>query len=294
MKALALAAALVAAPVNPLPAPPVAEKVAHCGGFLEGAAIDRRGTLWVVDWMSGAVLAVRDGKCEKRLETHGAPNGARLHKDGRLFVADNKRGILAIDLETMAISPIVDSYNGERIKAANDLAFDADGGLYITDPNGSDATSRRGRLFYLPPGGKSLRLVADGLSFPNGVALSADGKYVFVGQFTDKSVLMIPAVTNTDPLKASFVHLRTVGGFGPDGMALDADGRLYWALFGSGSVGMADPSGRLLPALELPADAGRYVTNVALSGGWIYVIEAQKGEVWRFRAPASAPERASK
>ncbi|MPT48999.1 MAG: SMP-30/gluconolactonase/LRE family protein [Sphingobium sp.] len=269
-----ISAADAASPVRAI------EKVAHCGGFLEGAAFDAQGNLWVVDLMSGNVSVVRSGKCEVVVNTGGAPNGARFHKDGRLFITDNKKGLLALDTRTKTLSTIVDTYDGKQLSSLNDLVFDTKGGMYITDPNGSTAINRKGRLFYLSAEGR-LSVIADTLSFPNGVALSPDGAYVYVGQFTDKSILMIPSLDNKEPLKAAFVHVRTVGGLGPDGMVVTDDGHLIWAQFGDGGVGVADARGRLLPGHMLPEGAGLYVTNIAMKDGWAYVTEAQRGDVWR-------------
>jgi gluconolactonase len=257
-----------------------AEKVAHCGGFLEGAAFDGNGYLWVVDLKSANILRVKEGACEIVANTGGAPNGARFHKDGRLFITDNKRGVLALDVRSKMLSVIADSLDGQPLRGLNDLAFDHAGGAYITDPNGSSATDRKGRLLYLTASGQ-ISVVGHGLSFPNGVAVSSDPNYVFVGQFTDKSILMIPSVTNRETMKSTFVHIRTVGGLGPDGMVLSSDGGLLWAQFGSGSLGRADSAGNLGRSVSLPKGAGHFVTNVAVKDGWAYLTEAQYGDVWR-------------
>jgi gluconolactonase len=269
-----LGTALAQAPVRQV------EKVAHCGGFLEGAAFDGNGHLWVVDLKSANIFRVKGGVCEIVANTGGAPNGARFHKDGRLFITDNKRGVLALDIRSKTLSVVADSLDGQPLRGLNDLAFDDAGGAYITDPNGSSATDRKGRLLYLSANGQ-VSVVEHGLSFPNGVAVSSDPNYVFVGQFTDKSILMIPSVANQEAMKSTFVHVRTIGGLGPDGIVLGADGGLLWAQFGSGSLGRSDSAGNLLPSVALPTGAGHFVTNIAVKDGWAYLTEAQYGDVWR-------------
>ena len=50
------------------------EKYAHCGGFLEGATVDARGGLWVVDLLSGKVLEVgSNGSCTIGFVCNAAP-----------------------------------------------------------------------------------------------------------------------------------------------------------------------------------------------------------------------------
>lgn len=283
--AVSLAGLVLASAAHPAPehsSVHAAEKVATCGGFLEGAAFDSEGTLWVVDLMSGNVFAVTPGRCDRKANTGGAPNGARFAPDGRLFIADNKRGILAFDTRTLKISTIVDRVGSDPMASANDIAFDDEGGVYVTLPNGSDAVNLRGRVAYAARGQSSATIMSDGLSFPNGVAVTPDGDHILVGQFTDKSILMIPTLKSEAKLKAASVFGRTVGGDGPDGMAI-RNGILYYANFGDRSIGRMDMQGHSLAPITLPDEAGTMVTNVAFRGDQLFVTEASKGEVWVFR-----------
>ncbi|MBN1239797.1 MAG: SMP-30/gluconolactonase/LRE family protein [Gammaproteobacteria bacterium] len=267
----------------------VFEKFASCGGFLEGATVDAEGTLWVVDLLSGNLLSVDDGgRCDARANTGGQPNGAKFHRDGRLFVADKTLGIVAYDPSSDEITTIADTYRAERLRGTNDLVFDAEGGLYFTEPYGSSATNPTGRVFYLPPGeNASPVLAADGLAFPNGVALSPDGGNIFVGEYAKKHLLSAPAVGSPDVFDIAYVFARTVGGVGPDGMALDEDGNIYVAIFQGGAVDVIAPDGRPRGTLMLPDDAGTFVTNLAFHEGWLYVTEASVGEIWRVRVSSA-------
>jgi len=148
------AAALSAAPAaGPVCGTCAIEKFASCGGFLEGATIDSRGGLWVVDLLGGRVLSVGDdGKCIEKANTGGQPNGAKFGPDGQLWIADKLLGLLRMDLTTGKITPVATTYRNERLRGLNDMIFDAAGGVYVTEPYGSDALKPDGRLFYLPPG----------------------------------------------------------------------------------------------------------------------------------------------
>ena len=261
------------------------EKFASCGGFLEGATVDSDGTLWVVDLLSGNLLSVADGgRCDIRANTGGEPNGAKFHRDGRLFVADKVLGIVAYDPGTDSMTTIMDTYRAERLRGTNDLVFDADGGLYFTEPYGSSATHPTGRVFYLPPGEDAAPVVAaENLAFPNGVAVTPDGSNIYIGEFAKKHLLSAPAVGSPDVFDIPNVFARTVGGIGPDGMAFDEDGNLYVAIFQGGAVDVIAPDGRPRGTMMLPEDAGTFVTNMAFHDGWLYVTEASAGEIWRVR-----------
>src|SRR3546814_10619421 len=62
--------------------------------FLEGPSFDREGNLYLVDIPYGRILRVaRDGTFSLAAEYDGWPNGLKIHKDGRIFIADHKIGI---------------------------------------------------------------------------------------------------------------------------------------------------------------------------------------------------------
>ncbi len=261
------------------------ERFATCGGLLEGAAVDANGGLWAVDLKSGRVLAIGDnGKCTERGNTGGQPNGAKFGPDGMLWIADKQKGLLKMDVRTGTVTPIVNSFHNEQLRGLNDLAFDAKGGVYFTEPYGSNALKPDGRVFYLPPGKDArLQLVSDGLSFPNGIVITNDGENLLVGEFALKRITSLVSPTSTNPFEFPLVVVSTQGGYGPDGMLMRPDGMLLAANFRAGEVLVWDAARRPLGSIRLPADAGLDTTNIAIRAGWLYITEGDKGEIWRVR-----------
>jgi len=259
------------------------EKYAHCGGFLEGATVDRDNALWVVDLLSGRVMQVNaDGSCTTRANTGGQPNGAKFGPDGQLWIADKLLGLLRLDPKTGAITAVASTYRAEKLRGLNDIAFDKAGGLYFTEPYGSNALKPDGRLFYLPPGPNAkLQVVAANLAFPNGVVLSRDGNALLIGEYALKRITSMPIPNSPNDFDATYVWATTSGGVGPDGMLMLTDGTLLAANFEAGEVLAFDSVGRSLGTIPVPA--GPRVTNLALRDDWLYVTEGSSGEVWRVR-----------
>ncbi len=99
------------------------------------------------------------------------------------------------------------------------------GGLYFTVPGTSTELKPNGRVIYLPPGPDAQpQVFAEGIAFPNGIALSPDGSRVYIGRFADQSIIWVTAVRDPSPRRYANVFVRTEGGNGPDGMAVDAAG----------------------------------------------------------------------
>ncbi|HWL47901.1 MAG TPA: SMP-30/gluconolactonase/LRE family protein [Sphingomonadaceae bacterium] len=256
-------------------------KVATCGGFLEGPNIDAEGKIWAVDYYTGNVLTVANGACAIIGATGGAANGARFGPDGRLYIADAKRGLLTLDPASGVVAVWIDQVEGEPLVGANDLVFDGAGNLYVTVRGNSTYLDPVGQVVMVPHGSRAAKTLVRGLRFPNGIAVDAAGTRLFVGLFSEKTILAINLDPRSHAPQLSYVFAHTRGGIGPDGMMLDQKGRLYWADFGGGTITVADDAAHILGQIRLPDDAGACVTNMAWHDGAIYVTEADRGEIWK-------------
>src|SRR3546814_3636112 len=92
--------------------------------FLEGPSVDREGNLYLVDIPYGRILRVaRDGTFSLAAEYDGWPNGLKIHKDGRIFIADHKIGIMVLDPVSGRVEPYLTQIRREGLKGVNDLVF---------------------------------------------------------------------------------------------------------------------------------------------------------------------------
>jgi gluconolactonase len=246
--------------------------------FPEGPTLDRHGRLFIVDVNTGDVSEILpEGRVKTFVNTGGAPNGAKFHTNGDLYIADRKKGIVAVSpMGEMRV--IVDHYQGQRFNGPNDLIFDSSGNLYFTDPHGSSAENPHGRVYCMSSGGE-MTCLASGLAFPNGLALSFDEKYLFVADTRKNRILRYVL----DPPVRSYLFSQLSGGWGPDGIALDTAENLYVAQYGGGAVIVLNPKGELI---ERIAVGGLFPTNVAFGGPdgrTLYMTEVETGSVYFFR-----------
>jgi gluconolactonase len=238
----------------------------------EGPAFDAQGRLWFVNWLSSAVLRVgADGVAREMVNTGGIPAGLAFHRDGTLYVADEgaqHHGVLrlagtpsGVPDGAGALTPWVQTFEGQPLNGANDLVFDAQGVLYFSDPWGSSLEKPIGGFYRAFPDGRLERLDG-GLAFPNGVAIDPAGTAVYLAETGPNRVLRY-ALDRDGRVGERTVFATLEGGPGPDGMAFDVSENLYVAHHGEGRVDVLDPNGRLLEPLIVP---GRQPTNVAFGG----------------------------
>lgn len=259
-------------------------RFAACGGFLEGITTDPRGDLWSLDVVGGRILQIDvDGHCRERGMLPGYPNGAKFGPDGSMIIAAGA-GLYRFDTTSGTLARLTFDYQGIAVEGLNDLAFDGRGGLYVTAPGRSSILAPTGRVFYRAPTGE-VRLLADGLAFPNGIAVAPDGETVLVSELAAKRIISLPSVDGKGALRMPYVFAFTAGGFGADGIGFGADGRLLAANLGARQLLVFSIDGQHQDKIDLPAAAGALVTNFTFRGDEMFVTEAGKGEIWRMPAP---------
>lgn len=161
-------------------------KVSAEGRVLEGAIFDHSGNLLFCDVTGRRVLRLTQDKRLSTVVTLDAlsPGGLAFHKDGRLFIAalDLVKGvgtIVAVNPDGSGMQTIIPPEAGYM---PNDLVFDAQGGFYFTDFQGT-STEPKGAVYYAFPDLSTIRPVLPHLAMPNGVALSPDGKALWTTEF---------------------------------------------------------------------------------------------------------------
>ena len=265
------------------PKPPVT--LAQGLKFPEGPALSPDGkTLYLVNVQTSAISRL-DLKTKTltyawvTLPEGGRGNGATLGPDGALYVADVGRKLIArISLPEGQVTTIVDrTAEGKPFRGPNDLVFDKRGGIYFTDPDGS-WDKPIASVYFVAPQTHAVTLVADGLQFPNGLTLSADGKTLYVAE---SPLHRITAIDLNSGAKNVFCVTGTVGG--GDGMRLGHDGFLYAAIYGEGVIAKISLQGEVVH--RYPVIVGQHPTNLCFTqdGKSLYVTETDSNTVIELR-----------
>ena len=198
---------------------------------------------------SAVVKLDKDGKASVAYTGTNTGGALAMNSKGVLFL--NNRGLNA-SIEELAPQrkTFANKYNGDSFDCIggvlNDLTADSKGGVYFT----------MGGLFYVDPQG-TVTKYGENL-FTNGIVLSPDEKHLYV---TNGPALAAFDVQKDGSLtnQREFVKLQG-GGFGGDGSAFDAAGRLYVTT--NGGVNVIAPDGKFLGLIPTPRD----VISVVFSG----------------------------
>jgi len=257
---------------------------APTGCFLEGPSFDREGNLYVVDVAWGRIFRIApDGAVELFTEYDGEPNGLKIHRDGRLFVADYRHGLMVVDPATRAVAPFLDRSLLDRFKGLNDLVFAGNGDLYFTDQGLTGLHDPSGCLYRLRADGRLERLL-DNIPSPNGLVLNRAENAVYVNVTRGNCVWRVPLAADGTPYKVG-VFIQLSGGLGgPDGLAIDSAGNLAVAHIGLGAVWLFSALGE--PLARIKSCAGLATTNLAYGGADgrdLYITESESGCVLRAR-----------
>lgn len=261
------------------------EKEIDC--FLEGPSFDRNGNLYVVDISNGRIFSISpSGKWALFSDYEGNPNGLKIHKDGRVFVADCKNGIMVADQHSGNVTPLCERAFGERFKGVNDLFFDSNGDLYFTDPGNSSLSNPDGRVFCYSDSGKLECLIRNG-AMPNGLLKEPFGTGILVGMTRLQEVWHISVLPDGGIGRVGvFARMPAGGTGGPDGMAVDEKGNLLVTHARSGYIWIFSKIGVLIGYIK--SNRGEFVTNIAFGGEdnkELFITEASRGEILVAKMP---------
>jgi len=257
--------------------------------FLEGPSFDREGNLWVTDIPYGRIFKISPtGDWTLVTQYDGWPNGLKIHRDGRIFIADYRQGLMLLTPETGAVEAILTHRYSEGFRGCNDLVFDANGKIYFTDQGQSGMHMPNGRVFRYCPESDRLDLLIDTGQSPNGLVLNQREDILYVAMTRGNSVWRLPLMKDGGVTKVG-VFVQISGGFaGPDGMALDDDDGLWIAHAGNGCVWGFSKLGE--PLYRIKSETGLTTTNLAFGGPdgrTVFITESDTGNILSARVPVA-------
>ncbi|GAB1320510.1 rRNA-processing protein cgr1 [Madurella fahalii] len=187
----------------------------------------------------------------------------------------------------------------ERIRP-NDGAADPKGRFWLGTMTdfGLGPFQPEGSL-YLFPNGRTVTRSRAGLTIPNSVGWSPDGRTMYFTHSTARMVFAWDFAAEDGSLSNERVFYRHDGPGEPDGFRVDVDGNLWHAVYGEGRVLKISPEGRLVGEIILPT---RNITCVEFVGEELFITTAgdDEGEgeskrlgggVWRVNVGVRGTER---
>jgi gluconolactonase len=185
------------------------------------------------------------------------PAGNAFDSQGRLYTCETRARRVTRTDKKGAIEVLADRWEAKRLNAPNDIVVGRNDHAYFTDPAfGSQADHREldfYGVYHIPPKGP-LEIVAKLTGRPNGIALSPNGRVLYVTDSDDRSILAYDLDRNGQPANQRTLVENT--GAVPDGIRVDEKGNLYVA---AGGIAVYSAAGQWLdtiPVTDPPSNCG--------------------------------------
>jgi sugar lactone lactonase YvrE len=280
----------------------------------EHIAFGRDGNLYAA-MTSGNILRMEPDGSNQRVfaNTGGRVLGFDFDAEGRMVVADAMKGLLAITSDGR-VTTLTDRVSpDDPIRYADAVVVAPDRTIYFTDASTRFAPARwggtyqaslldileqsaTGRVLAYEPGSRATRIVARGLSFANGIALSSDGNTLFVNETGRYRTWKIAASAQDLDVRSgapqATVLLDNLPGY-PDNLMRGRDGRIWVGLFkprNPAADSLAQKPFMRKVLLRLP----RFLLPLGDSYGHVFAIDEDGNVVEDLQDPSGAyPEATS-
>lgn len=301
-------------PLSPI-APGDLTKVAVGIDRPEDVVVGPDGRVFASDHQCAVAEIFPDGSFKRLGPKGGAPNGVNMDERGRILIAnfgiyDRQDGPLQrFDPATGEHENLLIEVGGRRLTSANYPVIDRAGNIWCANSTHAETWPQAldgrpdGFIFVLRPDG-SCEVVAEGLKFPNGLALSSDDAYLFCAQTSGADVLRFP-IHEGGKLGAGGRYGPVLGKLqapgGPavdpadlgytDGIGMDAEGNLWVCLPGANKVVAITPEMEVVTLLHDPSgEVVNHPTNITWGGADLkdlYIGSIRAGYVLKGRSPVA-------
>jgi gluconolactonase len=248
--ALAAACALCAAALGQDFSEIHIEQLAKNLTFTEGPAWSKDGFLIFSDTPSDRLLKWTPGHAVEvfRSDAHG-PSGNAFDSQGRLYTCETRARRVTRTDKNGTVEVVAEQWEGKKLNAPDDIVVSKNGHAYFTDPAFGSQSDHRELDFYgvyhIPPKG-AMKLVAKPAGRPNGIALSPNGRILYVVNSDERNVRAYDIDRNGEAANER-VLISNISGV-PGGVRTDEKGNLYVAATG---LAVYAPDGKLLHVVDM-------------------------------------------
>jgi len=223
--------------------------------YTEGPAMDKEGNVYCTTLNGGNILKIDRDEKYTIWGRSACPNGQIILSNGdHLFCDSQQSSILRYNSQGSFLrNEIFQSCNGKKVFVPNDLIADRTDGIYFTD-----SIRKEGKVGYRSNTGKEY-IVAMGLDYPNGLALSSDERVLFVAESYKNRIIAIKlecpgiAAGEIEVIAELPRHSSGKAAFNlPDGIALDSNNQLWIAHYGMQAVQVINMDGELINSIRMP------------------------------------------
>jgi len=215
-----------------------------------------------------------DGQTSVFIDDSNGANGLAFTPNGDLYAVQVLKPRVGILYPPQHRRVLAEQFEGAGFSRPNDLVVDRAGNVYFTDsgpnlrPGEAPPPNINKPAIYRITAAGALQRIANGIERPNGIQLSPDEKTLYVANTAGEHVLAFDIAA--DGAVGAARNFAKLAGFrttetgatssGADGLAVDAEGRLYVA----SSVGLQvfSPAGAALGTIALP----KAPQNLAFAG----------------------------
>jgi gluconolactonase len=222
--------------------------------------------------------------------TGGFILGLTLDARANLYACDSRRRQVVRVTPDGRVGTYSTGTAEHPLRTPNFPVFDRQGRLYVADSGAWQAGD--GRLYRVDPDGTTLVASTAPHRFPNGLALSPAGDWLYVAESTLPGVGRLPV--RRDGSLGELEAVVALPGDVPDGLAFDVAGNLYISCYRPDRIYRLSAVGELVVFGEDPAGTVLAApTNVAFCGpGLEYLVAASLGRWHLAAAPVEVPGQA--
>ena len=259
--------------------------------FPEGPSLDADENVILVNFSATYINKITpEGEVSVVCDVGGRSNGGITDGKGHVFLANTENHkILMVDLATgETIRQWDRSENGETLRGSNDFAWDPEGRLYFTDPQGSQ-NRPIGNVNYIDLDG-TVKRFATGFCYPNGITFDKDYKNLYIGETNAEVVWRFEVNEDGTAGDKYFFFYMGADGIWPDGIKCDVENHIWLANWSTTELWRLSPEGELVYKITMPGDA--HPTNIVFGGpdmrtGYVTYHDGENGKLYTVRFPAA-------